>query len=803
LAGVSASAFAAPPARLVDDGRPHLGRFAGPIGHTNLLDARYRGWPRPLRWWRLKEWQALQVVTPRLFLNVALFDAKLITLVQLKLYDRARGEKHLIERTLRPRAFRLTDQLRASVTAYRDRATTLAFTNRLADGFLEVELASTTPAVTGQLRVDTAAGASQVVSLPLPRGSMYSHKGMFPVTGAITLGADRFDLDGGLALLDDHKGYYPYVMEWDWVTSAARGDDGVARGFNLTRNQCVEPERYNENCAWVGAAVGALARGDLHPHRRRHRGRALAGPRSRRPGRPDLHPDRPRRRPAEPRRDREPLPRAVRDLRRTLGARRPARGRGRRLVRDGRAVLAAMLVRPRWALLVLAAIAACRTGGRPVAAVAPTPPAAIALADGDLAVVAADRQAAYWYVEGALWRRPWRGGAVVLARPPSPILALASDGERVYAAAADRLFTVATSGGALRAVAALPAWHALVADREGAWLGVDDGVLGVDASGRARTLTRLRGPVVALTTDATRVFAATASGTIVALAKATGAPTVVASAGPDPRGRGRDRATPVLDQPTDGLASVDLRTGARRREARGRLGALGVDGDRLLLVLGGALAEWRGGRGLVAPAVDGGLIADASPLVVADAGVVVTLRDRDGRAGLWWIARPSARSRPAVVLATVATAPRALAVERDRVVYASGDRAGRPDAIVAVERATGAARPLATAGAVEALAAGRGRVAFADAATASVRAIERDGAVRTLAHGGRPGRRPDDRRDRRVVGRRLAAVARRRRRRGRGVPRADPDRGRRRRLHAGRGAATRRPRLLRLPRSPR
>lgn len=393
-----------------------------------------------------------------------------------------------------------------------------------------------------------------------------------------------------------------------------------------------------------------------------------------------------------------------------------------------------MLVRPRWALLVLAAIAACRTGGRPVAAVAPTPPAAIALADGDLAVVAADRQAAYWYVEGALWRRPWRGGAVVLARPPSPILALASDGERVYAAAADRLFTVATSGGALRAVAALPAWHALVADREGAWLGVDDGVLGVDAStGRARMLTRLRGPVVALTTDATRVFAATASGAIVALAKATGAPTVVASAGPDPRAVAVIAPRLYWISPTDGLASVDLRTGARRREARGRLGALGVDGDRLLLVLGGALAEWRGGRGLVAPAVDGGLIADASPLVVADAGVVVTLRDRDGRAGLWWIARPSARPRPAVVLATVATAPRALAVERDRVVYASGDRAGRPDAIVAVERATGAARPLATAGAVEALAAGRGRVAFADAATASVRAIERDGAVRTLA----------------------------------------------------------------------
>lgn len=34
------------------------------------------------------------------------------------------------------------------------------------------------------------------------------------------------DLTGGVALLDDHKGYYPYVMEWDWVTSATRDATG-------------------------------------------------------------------------------------------------------------------------------------------------------------------------------------------------------------------------------------------------------------------------------------------------------------------------------------------------------------------------------------------------------------------------------------------------------------------------------------------------------------------------------------------------------------------------------------------------
>jgi hypothetical protein len=48
-------------------------------------------------------------------------------------------------------------------------------------------------------------------------------------------------------------------MRWDWVTSAvvdrARG---VALGFNLTRNQCRDPEQYNENCAWQGDRLGAL-----------------------------------------------------------------------------------------------------------------------------------------------------------------------------------------------------------------------------------------------------------------------------------------------------------------------------------------------------------------------------------------------------------------------------------------------------------------------------------------------------------------------------------------------------------------
>jgi hypothetical protein len=260
---MTAHPFAPAPPRLVEDGQQHLGRFGGPIGRTNLLDAPFRGLPRFLRRWRLKEWEALQVATPALFLNVALFDAKIMQLLQAKIYDRARGEKFVHEWKLRPGAFRIADQLLDSDNSYRDRRGHLTFRNRMARGRLEVELELAAhgerPRVAGHLTVHCDRGAAQVVSMPFAHGGMYSHKGMFPVEGELDIGGTRHTISAteARALLDDHKGYYPYVMRWDWVTSAVV-EGGIARGFNLTRNQCTDPDQHNENCAWIDDRVGRL-----------------------------------------------------------------------------------------------------------------------------------------------------------------------------------------------------------------------------------------------------------------------------------------------------------------------------------------------------------------------------------------------------------------------------------------------------------------------------------------------------------------------------------------------------------------
>jgi hypothetical protein len=256
--------LAPPPAELVEAGRQHLGRFSGPPRRTNLIDARYARLPRALRALRLKEWQAVQIAAPDVFLNVALFDAKLMSLLQVKIYDRERGEKLVHEWKLPPRAFAIADTLLDSTNRYATKRGSLAFTNQLAHGriAIAIDLHATRdlPAVRGQLELACDRGASHVASLPFCGDvGMYSHKGMFPASGELVVGDRRFRFAAGdaLALLDDHKGYYPYVMRWDWVTSAVH-DGGVARGFNLTRNQCRDPERYNENCVWHGDRIGLL-----------------------------------------------------------------------------------------------------------------------------------------------------------------------------------------------------------------------------------------------------------------------------------------------------------------------------------------------------------------------------------------------------------------------------------------------------------------------------------------------------------------------------------------------------------------
>lgn len=257
-----------PPARLVSGGRVAFGIFDGPIPEVNLLDARrpFRlPMPRAVRAWRLKEWQAYQLVGERFFVLLALFDAKVFSLAQAKVFDRETGDCHVFERRLPPWRLQVAQGLLHTTTRYRGRDFVMAFDNRLDEERLAIRLdlpaSSRFPGLRGSVVARTEGYTPTVVSIPFgDNRGMYSHKGVAPIEGELRLGPEiiRFEPTASQLLMDDHKGFYPVEMKWDWVTAAGRDREGRRVAFNLTRNASTDPERYNENCLWVDGRAHLL-----------------------------------------------------------------------------------------------------------------------------------------------------------------------------------------------------------------------------------------------------------------------------------------------------------------------------------------------------------------------------------------------------------------------------------------------------------------------------------------------------------------------------------------------------------------
>ncbi|KIG14574.1 hypothetical protein DB30_06629 [Enhygromyxa salina] len=255
------------PAALVEHGKVAFGTYTAPLADTNLIDAQpfAVALPRPLRALRLKEWQAFQFGNERWFFIVALFNAKLLALAQVKVYDREQRRKHVFERKLPGWALTAPRNLLDSSMQYQAGGASIRFSNRLVEDRITIELelpqTQDMPALSGAVTALASGCEPEVVCIPFPgKRGMYSHKACLALEGQITLGDQqlRFTPADSFLLMDDHKGYYPRIMRWDWVTGGGFDSRGRRIGFNLTRNDSVDPARYNENCLWIDGRLHLL-----------------------------------------------------------------------------------------------------------------------------------------------------------------------------------------------------------------------------------------------------------------------------------------------------------------------------------------------------------------------------------------------------------------------------------------------------------------------------------------------------------------------------------------------------------------
>ncbi len=272
----------APPS-LVNDGWFNFGTYDRPIKDLNALDAAI---PRPLpfplrpprayRFLHLKEWHAFQLGNERFFLLIAIMNMKKIGLVKIDVYDIAEGEQYTWEKMVPPWRLALPTTLMRSDTRYHDAEGGICVASRLEEGQIRIafDIAGKPgrPPLRGAFTGKVGAGDRYepiVVAIPFAKNAgMYSHKAVAPLSGRLEVGANRtiFEPAHSYFILDDHKGYYPYIMQWDWVVGATHDEMGRLIGFNLTHNQSLDEERYNENAFWYDGALHLLPPVRFHRH---------------------------------------------------------------------------------------------------------------------------------------------------------------------------------------------------------------------------------------------------------------------------------------------------------------------------------------------------------------------------------------------------------------------------------------------------------------------------------------------------------------------------------------------------------
>ncbi|MBO4535550.1 MAG: DUF2804 domain-containing protein [Clostridia bacterium] len=97
-----------------------------------------------------------------------------------------------------------------------------------------------------------------IVSIPFDKKRprpLYSQKDFFKVEGRLVInGEEMLSDEDTTGIIDDHRGYYPRRAHYDWVTTMGKcnvnGEEKFL-AFNLTRNQSIDQDKYNENILWL------------------------------------------------------------------------------------------------------------------------------------------------------------------------------------------------------------------------------------------------------------------------------------------------------------------------------------------------------------------------------------------------------------------------------------------------------------------------------------------------------------------------------------------------------------------------
>ncbi len=253
------------PACVVSGGKSIFGAFDGPIANVNLCDAKspVSPWlPDFLKGIKLKEWEAYEVSFDEGFLCGAIYDLGPAVFNIMIFYDKAAKAVTARQVFGAPRKC-VPNSLINSKSRLKTGAFTASIDNRFQDGLVYINSVYS-PSSSGKIPMSahlkfTSCSSPTVTVMPLGENRpLYTHKELFRAEGAITIGNRVYKMnENSLGIIDDHKGYYPHDMHYDWITCMGFSQ-GRTLGLNLCRNQAEDPELYSENVLWLDKELHLL-----------------------------------------------------------------------------------------------------------------------------------------------------------------------------------------------------------------------------------------------------------------------------------------------------------------------------------------------------------------------------------------------------------------------------------------------------------------------------------------------------------------------------------------------------------------
>ena len=250
------------PDHLIEKGIANFGTFKNSFKDLNLLDINKQSkyLPNFLNSRRLTEWEAFELdfeggtIVSAVYNNLRLngmgivvyydkIEDKIYSYRVLTHYKKA----HVASNLLDSESFILTKnfELRINNDFKNHRAHILINVNNKSNGNLHIE--------TDIKQFSN----SSIVSIPLGKNKpLYSEKAIYTCNGKLSFKNREYELNknNSYAIIDDHKAYYSYKSHYDWLTTMGKishNGKEVLFGFNLTKNQSINENKYNENLIWI------------------------------------------------------------------------------------------------------------------------------------------------------------------------------------------------------------------------------------------------------------------------------------------------------------------------------------------------------------------------------------------------------------------------------------------------------------------------------------------------------------------------------------------------------------------------